>query len=136
MLLPNKPDFVRALVARQGNKPIPHLKVSNYVIDGGWLLFRVPKWSCGISIAQIIGLYIAYVNRHFPASSATCSTIVFDGYLSQGPPKNSTHCQRVVVKQDQRLTLILNTQLTLSKDLFLSKSFSSWVMNAAYYLKH
>jgi predicted nuclease of predicted toxin-antitoxin system len=89
------------LLLRKANKPnfgsgmLQYLVKANnnaddrvYVIDGGWLLRKLP-WGKGLTYAQIYDLYKQYVLKHFNRS-----VVVFDSYPNRPTTKDSTHLRR------------------------------------------
>ncbi|CAG9769699.1 unnamed protein product [Ceutorhynchus assimilis] len=88
-----------------------------YVIDGGFLLHRVP-WELRERFSSILNKYVEYVKKYFGSRSI----IVFDGYPDDPGEKSTKSAERLRrnkfmaanVKFDESLLL------TISKDKFLS----------------
>ncbi|CAG9770015.1 unnamed protein product [Ceutorhynchus assimilis] len=88
-----------------------------YVIDGGFLLHRVP-WELRERFSSILNKYVEYVKKYFGSRSI----IVFDGYPDDPGEKSTKSAERLRrnkfmaanVKFDESMLL------TISKDKFLS----------------
>lgn len=76
MRKPNKADLYEDFTARSHTGLI--IKDFYDVIDGGWLLHRIP-WPHSKTYAQICEIYFMYIARHFGMDT----TVVFDGYSEE-----------------------------------------------------
>ena len=82
------------------------------VLDGGSLLHKIP-WVKNMSFGAIIQNYVNYVLKNFGLL-----IIVFDGYESS--TKDMAHQRRQKNKQSIRMNFNEDSQLCVSKEVFLS----------------
>ena len=111
----NKPQLGDAILkfTGVGRGSLPE-KVT-YVIDGGWLMFRIPNWRKGTTFDAICQLYIAYVIQNYGINS----TVVFDGGYDLSSTKDTTHLRRTKGKKGKQVRLNSQLQLTMKKEDFL-----------------
>ena len=120
--------FEAKLVLRPANKPaladaiwalVPAVVVgptckSQYILDGGSLLHRIP-WHCGTTYNDICQQYTNYVTRH-----CGYAIIVFDGYLEELSTKDSAHQRRTGCRTGLNVDFTSDMVMKSKKEEFLS----------------
>ena len=118
MLEADKPSLADAIWNKlSANTRSPTLPENpHYVIDGGWLLHRIP-WSKKTSYADICMNYVRYL-RQYPGC-----TVVFDGYEVMST-KDCTHKRRTGGCKCTDILVEPNLTLDVNKEYFLSNQMN------------
>ena len=85
-----------------------------YVLDGGWLLHRIP-WTKECTYYDICSAYVEYVERRYHDI-----TVVFDGYPGTPTTKDVTHTRRSLGLSSVTVNFTESMPCKSKKDAFLS----------------
>ena len=99
-----------------GREGLP--KDISFVIDGGWLLYRVPNWRKGITFERICQLYKEYVILHYGRNT----TVIFDGGYECPSTKDTTHLRRSKGRKGKQVRFNKQMKLSMKEDFLLNKS--------------
>ena len=113
MLEANKPSLANAMWSKQLESAKGPNVNSNFILDGGALLHRIP-WVKGTKWDEILQSYTRYVSVKYGNP-----TVVFDGYSNEPSIKDTTHCRRNGTTSIPVVQLNENMPLTFKKEQFL-----------------
>jgi 5'-3' exonuclease len=112
----NKPALADAIWALMPSEIIPPTGQSQYVLDGGYLLHRIP-WQRGTTYNDICSQYTNYVTRKYEHA-----IIAFDGYKEELSTKDSAHRRRTGGRAGPTVDFTSDMVMKSKKEDFLSNT--------------
>ena len=110
----NKPALADAIWALVPAEVVGPTGKSQYILDGGSLLHRIP-WQRGTTYNDICQQYTNSVTRHYGYA-----IIVFDGYLEELSTKDSAHQRRTGGRTGLTVDFASDMVMKSKKEEFLS----------------
>ena len=110
----NKPQLGDAILKFTGPGRDSLPENVSFVLDGGWLLYRIPNWRKGTTFDAICQIYIEYVIRNYGRDT----TVVFDGVYELPSTKDTTHLRRTKGRKG-KVRFNRQVKLSIKKEDFL-----------------
>ena len=111
----NKPQLGDAILKFTGRGRDSLPENVSFVLDGGWLLYRIPNRRKGTTFDAICQIYIEYVIRNYGRDT----TVVFDGAYELPSTKDTTHLRRTKGRKGKEVRFNRQVKLSMKKEVFL-----------------